>query len=47
MDNEFYNAFATAPGTPITVAQNVNMENETGTLQKPPKLMSIEEYYSW
>ncbi|KAJ0605075.1 hypothetical protein HanHA300_Chr02g0058871 [Helianthus annuus] len=47
MDNEFYNAFAAAQGTPVTVAQNVNMENETGTLQKPPKLMSIEEYYSW
>ncbi|XP_022031398.1 spindle assembly checkpoint component MAD1-like [Helianthus annuus] len=47
MENEFYNAFATAPGTSVTVAQSVNMENETGTLQKPPKLMCIEEYYSW
>ncbi|KAJ0508711.1 hypothetical protein HanIR_Chr11g0520361 [Helianthus annuus] len=47
MENEFYNAFATAPGTPVTVAQSVTMENEMGTLQKPPKLMSIEEYYSW
>ncbi|KAJ0545621.1 putative transcription factor interactor and regulator CCHC(Zn) family [Helianthus annuus] len=47
MENEFYNAFATASGTPVTVAQSVTMENETGTLQKPPKLMCIEEYYSW
>ncbi|KAJ0804567.1 hypothetical protein HanPI659440_Chr02g0039521 [Helianthus annuus] len=25
----------------------MNMENEIGTLQKPPKLMGIEEYYGW
>ncbi|KAM0062167.1 hypothetical protein Hdeb2414_s0004g00144881 [Helianthus debilis subsp. tardiflorus] len=25
----------------------MNLENETGTTQKPPKLMSIEEYYGW
>ncbi|KAJ0834484.1 hypothetical protein HanRHA438_Chr16g0744121 [Helianthus annuus] len=25
----------------------MNMENETVTLQKPPKLMGIEEYYGW
>ncbi|KAJ0599090.1 putative transcription factor interactor and regulator CCHC(Zn) family [Helianthus annuus] len=25
----------------------MNMENETETLQKPPKLMGIEEYYGW
>ncbi|KAJ0433733.1 hypothetical protein HanIR_Chr17g0873571 [Helianthus annuus] len=47
MENEFYNAFSTTSATASSVAQNVNMENETGTLQKPPKLMSIEEYYSW
>ncbi|KAJ0611750.1 hypothetical protein HanHA300_Chr01g0019281 [Helianthus annuus] len=47
MDSEFYNAFATAPSTPVTVAQSVTMENETGTLQKPSKLMGIEEYHSW
>ncbi|XP_021979745.1 uncharacterized protein LOC110875858 [Helianthus annuus] len=43
MENEFYNAFA----TPITMAQNVNSENEMGTMQKPPKLMNIEEYNGW
>ncbi|KAJ0940268.1 hypothetical protein HanRHA438_Chr02g0081461 [Helianthus annuus] len=43
MENEFYNAFA----TPITMAQNVNLENEMGTKQKPPKLMNIEEYNGW
>ncbi|KAJ0715030.1 hypothetical protein HanPI659440_Chr13g0496401 [Helianthus annuus] len=47
MEEEFYNTFATAPSTPVTIAQSVNMENETGTLQKPPKLMGIEEYYGW
>ncbi|KAJ0884606.1 putative transcription factor interactor and regulator CCHC(Zn) family [Helianthus annuus] len=47
MEEEFYNAFATAPTTPATIAQSMNMENETGTLQKPPKLMGIEEYYGW
>ncbi|KAJ0879947.1 hypothetical protein HanRHA438_Chr10g0457361 [Helianthus annuus] len=31
----------------LPVAQSVTMENETGTLQKPPKLMGIEEYHSW
>ncbi|KAJ0853204.1 putative transcription factor interactor and regulator CCHC(Zn) family [Helianthus annuus] len=25
----------------------MSIENETGTTQKPPKLMSIEEYYGW
>ncbi|KAM0036393.1 hypothetical protein Hdeb2414_s0014g00425831 [Helianthus debilis subsp. tardiflorus] len=47
MSEEFYNAFATSPTTPASIAQNMNLENETGTLQKPPKLMSIEEYYGW
>ncbi|KAF5767614.1 putative transcription factor interactor and regulator CCHC(Zn) family [Helianthus annuus] len=43
MAEEFYNAFT----TPITVAQQTMLENETGTMQKPPKLMHIEEYKSW
>ncbi|KAJ0467482.1 hypothetical protein HanIR_Chr14g0685721 [Helianthus annuus] len=47
MDDEFYNAFATSPTSPASIAQNMNMENETETLQKPPKLMGIEEYYGW
>ncbi|KAM0036511.1 putative transcription factor interactor and regulator CCHC(Zn) family [Helianthus debilis subsp. tardiflorus] len=46
MDTEFYNAFAT-PSGPTAVVQAINIENETGTTQKPPKLMSIEEYYGW
>ncbi|KAJ0832479.1 hypothetical protein HanPSC8_Chr15g0679231 [Helianthus annuus] len=46
MDTEFYNAFAT-PSTPAAIAQTMNLENETRTTQKPPKLMSIEEYYGW
>ncbi|KAJ0469815.1 hypothetical protein HanIR_Chr14g0712011 [Helianthus annuus] len=46
MDTEFYNAFAT-PSGPAAIAQAMNLENETGTTQKPPKLMSIEEYYGW
>ncbi|MFS7952592.1 putative transcription factor interactor and regulator CCHC(Zn) family [Helianthus anomalus] len=43
MENEFYNAFA----TPITIAQSTTLENEMGTMQKPPKLMNIEEYSGW
>ncbi|KAJ0699178.1 hypothetical protein HanRHA438_Chr10g0436601 [Helianthus annuus] len=46
MDEEFYNAFAT-PVTPISFAQNTMLENETGTMQKPPKLMNIKEYKGW
>ncbi|KAJ0782260.1 putative transcription factor interactor and regulator CCHC(Zn) family [Helianthus annuus] len=46
MDTEFYNALAT-PSAPAVIAQAMNLENETGTTQKPPKLMSIEEYYGW
>ncbi|KAJ0754224.1 hypothetical protein HanPI659440_Chr09g0344451 [Helianthus annuus] len=46
MDEEFFNAFAT-PVTPITVAQTTMLENETGTMQKPPKLLNIEEYKGW
>ncbi|KAF5787411.1 putative transcription factor interactor and regulator CCHC(Zn) family [Helianthus annuus] len=47
MSEEFFNAFATSSITPASIAQNMNLENETGTTQKPPKLMSIEEYYRW
>ncbi|KAJ0613911.1 putative transcription factor interactor and regulator CCHC(Zn) family [Helianthus annuus] len=47
MEEEFYNAFATSPTSPAAIAQSMNMENETRTLQKPPKLMGIEEYYGW
>ncbi|KAJ0522558.1 hypothetical protein HanIR_Chr10g0483921 [Helianthus annuus] len=47
MSEEFYNAFATSSVTPASIAQNMNLENEIGTTQKPPKLMSIEEYYGW
>ncbi|MFS7923386.1 hypothetical protein Hanom_Chr03g00260111 [Helianthus anomalus] len=43
MEEEFYNAFA----TPITIAQHTMLENEMGTMQKPPKLMNIEEYKGW
>ncbi|KAM0028679.1 hypothetical protein Hdeb2414_s0018g00516901 [Helianthus debilis subsp. tardiflorus] len=44
MNSEFFNAFATST-TPAAIAQAMNLENETGTTQKPPRLMSIEEYY--
>ncbi|KAJ0939838.1 hypothetical protein HanRHA438_Chr02g0065831 [Helianthus annuus] len=47
MSEEFYNAFASSPTTPASIAQVMNLENETGTTQNPPKLMSIEEYYGW
>ncbi|KAJ0491162.1 hypothetical protein HanPI659440_Chr12g0480531 [Helianthus annuus] len=43
MEEEFYNAFA----TPITITQQAMLENETGTMQKPPNLMNIEEYKGW
>ncbi|KAJ0936485.1 hypothetical protein HanRHA438_Chr03g0131791 [Helianthus annuus] len=43
MEEEFYNAFA----TPISIAQNTMLENETGTMQNPPKLMNIKEYKGW
>ncbi|KAJ0742900.1 putative transcription factor interactor and regulator CCHC(Zn) family [Helianthus annuus] len=46
MDEDFYNAFAT-PSTPINAIQTTMLENETGTMQKPPKLMNIEEYKGW
>ncbi|KAF5795926.1 hypothetical protein HanXRQr2_Chr08g0345411 [Helianthus annuus] len=52
MDNqEFYNFFVggrmTAAQNPASIVQNVNMENELGTMQKPPKLMNIDEYAGW
>ncbi|KAJ0846926.1 hypothetical protein HanRHA438_Chr15g0730411 [Helianthus annuus] len=31
----------------ITITQQAMLENETGTMQKPPKLMNIEEYKGW
>ncbi|KAJ0800145.1 putative transcription factor interactor and regulator CCHC(Zn) family [Helianthus annuus] len=40
MDNEIYNAFA----SPISMTQSALIENETGTSQKPPKLMDIDDY---
>ncbi|XP_035845277.1 uncharacterized protein LOC118491532 [Helianthus annuus] len=51
MDNQdFYNMFA-GSGAAIqslaSIVQNVNMENELGTMQKPPKLMSLDEYAGW
>ncbi|KAF5797650.1 hypothetical protein HanXRQr2_Chr07g0283141 [Helianthus annuus] len=46
MDEEFFNAFAT-PVTPMSIVQNTMLENETGTMQKPPKLLNIEEYKGW
>ncbi|XP_035837234.1 uncharacterized protein LOC118485097 [Helianthus annuus] len=48
---DFYNLFAgsglTATQSPASIVQNVNMENKLGTMQKPPKLMSLDEYASW
>ena len=46
MAEEFYNAFAT-PIAPVTAAETVYSENETGTHQKPPKLMYIEDFQGW
>ncbi|KAJ0777047.1 putative transcription factor interactor and regulator CCHC(Zn) family [Helianthus annuus] len=43
MDIEFYNAFA----TPTSITQSALIENETGTSQKPPKLMDIDDYNVW
>ncbi|KAF5796485.1 hypothetical protein HanXRQr2_Chr08g0352031 [Helianthus annuus] len=51
MDNqEFYNAFfggGMTVQTPASIAQNVHMENELGTMRKPPKLLNIEDYSGW
>ncbi|XP_022041192.1 uncharacterized protein LOC110943766 [Helianthus annuus] len=51
MDNqEFYKAFfrgGMTVQTPASIAQNVNMENELGTMQKSSKLLNIEEYSGW
>ncbi|KAM0048703.1 hypothetical protein Hdeb2414_s0008g00277511 [Helianthus debilis subsp. tardiflorus] len=46
MAEEFYNAFAT-PVAPVTPAEALYNENETGTHQKPPKLMYIEDFQGW
>ncbi|KAJ0449157.1 hypothetical protein HanHA89_Chr17g0725231 [Helianthus annuus] len=43
MDTEFYNAFS----TPTSIAQNALIDNETGTYQRPPKLMDIDDYNVW
>ncbi|KAJ0808800.1 putative transcription factor interactor and regulator CCHC(Zn) family [Helianthus annuus] len=43
MDTEFYNAFASL----VTITQNALLENETGTSQKPPKLMDTDDYNAW
>ncbi|XP_022038185.2 uncharacterized protein LOC110940922 [Helianthus annuus] len=37
----------TATKSPASIVQNVNMENELGTMQKPPKLMNLDEYAGW
>ncbi|XP_022031544.1 uncharacterized protein LOC110932524 [Helianthus annuus] len=51
MDSQdFYNMFAgsgAAIQSPASIMQNVNLENELGTMQKPPKLMSLDEYSGW
>ena len=46
MAGEFYNAFAT-PVAPVTAAETLYSENETGTYQKPLKLMYIEDFRGW
>ncbi|KAJ0796302.1 hypothetical protein HanPI659440_Chr04g0160641 [Helianthus annuus] len=33
--------------SPASIVQNVNIENDLGTMQKPPKLMSLDEYSGW
>ncbi|XP_021980562.1 uncharacterized protein LOC110876710 [Helianthus annuus] len=37
----------TATQSPASIVQNVNMENELGIMQKPPKLMNLDEYVGW
>ncbi|MFS7929649.1 hypothetical protein Hanom_Chr04g00335051 [Helianthus anomalus] len=37
MDSELYNAFATS-GSSSSIVQNMNLDNEIGTSNKPPKL---------
>ncbi|XP_035834086.1 uncharacterized protein LOC118482627 [Helianthus annuus] len=47
---DFYNMFAGSGGvtqSPASIIQNVNLENELGTMKKPPKLMSLDEYSGW
>ena len=31
----------------MTITQSTMLENETGTTQKPPKLMDIDEFSGW
>ncbi|KAJ0494795.1 hypothetical protein HanIR_Chr12g0601501 [Helianthus annuus] len=47
MEEEFYNTFATPPAATVTAAETIEIENETGTSQKPPKLMYIEDFKGW
>ncbi|XP_035845296.1 uncharacterized protein LOC118491548 [Helianthus annuus] len=47
MDSEFYNVFATTPAAPVTVIETIEIENETGTSQKPPNLIYIEDFKGW
>ncbi|KAJ0576488.1 putative transcription factor interactor and regulator CCHC(Zn) family [Helianthus annuus] len=50
MDSQdFYNMFSGVSATQgqTNILQNVNLENELGTMQKPPKLMSLDEYSGW
>ena len=48
---DFYSAFFTGgyppPSQSSAIIQNANLENEMGTLQKPPKLLNIEDYSGW
>ena len=50
MDSQdFYNMFSGVSATQgqTNILQNVNLENELGTMKKPPKLMSLDEYSGW
>ncbi|KAM0052325.1 hypothetical protein Hdeb2414_s0007g00246941 [Helianthus debilis subsp. tardiflorus] len=50
MDSQdFYNIFSGVSATQgqTNILQNVNLDNELGTMQKPPKLMSLDEYSGW
>ncbi|KAJ0825881.1 putative transcription factor interactor and regulator CCHC(Zn) family [Helianthus annuus] len=46
---DFYNMFSGVGATQsqASIMQNVSLENELGTMQKPPKLMSLDEYSGW
>ncbi|KAF5800381.1 hypothetical protein HanXRQr2_Chr07g0315401 [Helianthus annuus] len=47
MEEEFYNTFVTTPAAPMSAVETIEIENETGTSQKPPKLMYIEDFKGW